>query len=121
MANDLEVPRTDTDPPDEEGGPVKTFLEHLEDLRWVLIKSLCALGVGMLICLIGGDHVVRILTWPLSKATVRYTGTNEVWTVRWGTNVVKVLKLTDEQQAQFGSSGSRFKSLEVYLVPNGTN
>ena len=23
---------------EEEGGPVKSFLEHLEDLRWVLIK-----------------------------------------------------------------------------------
>ena len=36
----------------DEGGPVKSFLDHLEDLRWVLIKSLAALGIGMLICLI---------------------------------------------------------------------
>jgi sec-independent protein translocase protein TatC len=113
--------RHTSDQDEEEGGPVKSFLEHLEDLRWVLIKSLSALGVGMLICLIAGDHVVRILALPLSRAKVRYTGTNEVWTVRWGTNVLKVLKLTDEQQAHFGLGGDRFKDLEIHLVPNGTN
>jgi hypothetical protein len=59
MANDPEDPRTATveaEEPDHEGGPVKTFLEHLEDLRWVLIKSLVGLGIGMFICLIGGDQ-----------------------------------------------------------------
>ena len=47
---------TEPDRPDEspEGGPVKTFLEHLEDFRWVLIKSIVALFLGMLVCLIGG-------------------------------------------------------------------
>ena len=32
-------------PNEAEGGPVKTFLEHLEDLSWLLIKSVVALGV----------------------------------------------------------------------------
>jgi Sec-independent protein secretion pathway component TatC len=26
-----------------EGGPVKTFLEHLEDFRWVMVKSVVGL------------------------------------------------------------------------------
>ena len=30
-------------PTTAEGGPVKTFLEHLEDFRWMLIKSVVAL------------------------------------------------------------------------------
>ena len=43
MADEHDVER----PEDEEGGPVKSFLEHLEDLRWVLIKSVVSLSVAM--------------------------------------------------------------------------
>jgi sec-independent protein translocase protein TatC len=53
---------------DDGGGPVKSFLEHLEDLRWVIVKCATALFVGMLICLIGTNHLVSILKWPLSQA-----------------------------------------------------
>src|SRR6059036_3338891 len=88
-------------PEEQEGGPVKSFLDHLEDLRWVLIKSLAAAGLGMIICLIAGDHVVRILTWPLRHAKIRYAGTNQVRTVTWGTNRLGVFKLTDEQQSKY--------------------
>src|SRR5213079_946957 len=58
---------------EEEGGPVKTFLEHLEDLRWVLIKALSALILGMVACLAGSNYVVHVLSWPLEKsgATVK--------------------------------------------------
>ena len=59
--------------PEEEGGPVKSFLEHLEDLRWVLIKSGVAAGVAMLACLLGGNYVVRVLEWPLTRAPVRHS------------------------------------------------
>ena len=52
--------------PEEEGGPVKSFLEHLEDLRWVLIKSGVAAGVAMLACLLAGNYVIRVLEWPLT-------------------------------------------------------
>ena len=50
---------------EEEGGPVKSFLEHLEDLRWVLIKSATAAGVAILACLIGGNYLIAVLEWPL--------------------------------------------------------
>ena len=120
MADDPEDPRTDDDQ-QEEGGPVKSFLDHLEDLRWVLIKSLAALGIGMLICLIAGDRVVNILKRPLHQAKARYPGTNEVWTVSWGSNVVKVVKLSDEQQQKYGSGPERFKAFKIDLVPSGTN
>src|SRR6187455_1237803 len=121
MPTEVEEPRTDIEPAaehDEEGGPVKSFLEHLEDLRWVLIKSLAAVGVGMLICLIAGDKVVSILKWPLTRAKVSFRGTNEVWMVSWGTNVMKTFALTDQQQAQFGSVGDRFKAWQIDLTPN---
>ena len=55
-------------PTEAEGGPVKTFLEHLEDFRWVLIKSLVALGVAMLVCLFAANYVVQIIKWPLTHA-----------------------------------------------------
>lgn len=122
MPNHPDDPRTDEELVDE-GGPVKSFLDHLEDLRWVLIKSLAALGIGMLLCLIAGDRVVTVLKWPLTKAKVSFPGTNEVWTVTWGTNIMKVFRLSDAQQQQFGSGTetNRFKAWKIELLPNGTN
>src|SRR5436190_341235 len=121
MENHPEDPRTDEEHEHQEGGPVKTFLEHLEDLRWVLIKSLVGLGVGMLICLIAGDQVVRILERPLRHAKARYPGANQVWTILSGTNIFKTLTLTDEQQARWATSSNRFQVWQLDLVPNGTN
>src|SRR2546421_12381972 len=83
---------------EEEGGPVKSFLEHLEDLRWVLIKSLAALAVGVLICLIAGDKVIEILRRPLEKAKISYPGTNQIVTVFFNSNRLGVFPLTPAQQ-----------------------
>src|ERR1043166_4216943 len=83
MADDYEAERPEED---QEGGPVKTFLEHLEDLRWVLIKSLVALSVAMLLCLIGGNYVSEIIKRPLRHARISYPGTNQVVTFFFGTN-----------------------------------
>lgn len=49
---------------EEEGGPVKSFLEHLEDLRWVLIKIIASVLVSMTICMCAAPFIVDILTWP---------------------------------------------------------
>src|SRR5881396_2727290 len=86
---------------EEEGGPVKSFLEHLEDLRWVLIKSLVVLAVAMLVCLIAGNQVVLILKRPLEKAKIYFPGTNQIVTVLFGTNQLGVFPLTQEQQLAF--------------------
>jgi sec-independent protein translocase protein TatC len=63
-------PSADIRPEEEEdgGGPVKTFLEHLEDLRWVLIKSGAAILVAMVVCLLGVNQLVVVLKWPLVRA-----------------------------------------------------
>ncbi len=50
---------------EEGGGPVKSFLEHLEDLRWVLIKCGTSLLVGMAACLAGAPVLTGILSRPL--------------------------------------------------------
>lgn len=69
-----------------EGGPIKSFLEHLEDLRWVLIKSVVSIGVCMLLCLIAGNYVVGVLKYPLEKAQARYAGEEPIAVVMFGTN-----------------------------------
>jgi sec-independent protein translocase protein TatC len=65
-----EEPLEPISPEEEEGGPVKTFLEHLEDLRWVLIKCLSSLILGMTACLAGSNYIVKILKWPLERSGV---------------------------------------------------
>src|SRR5512145_2356398 len=84
MANDPDDLRTEE--AEEEGGPIKSFLEHLEDLRWVLIKSLSFAGVAMLVCLLAGNYVVRILEWPLSRAPIRHGGKTQTVRAFFGTN-----------------------------------
>ncbi|MBI4660748.1 MAG: twin-arginine translocase subunit TatC [Verrucomicrobia bacterium] len=53
---------------DGEGGPVKSFLEHLEDLRWTIIKAGASLIVTMVICLVAAKQLVQLMTWPMKKA-----------------------------------------------------
>jgi sec-independent protein translocase protein TatC len=105
-------------PADEEGGPVKSFLEHLEDLRWVLIKSASALATAIMICLIGGNYVVQLLERPLQKAKVSYPGTNHIVTVFFSTNQVGVFSLAPEDDSRLDLGTNRF--VAVRLEP-GTN
>jgi len=49
MAERTDEPRREEEDADEAGGAIKTFLEHLEDLRWMLIKSAAATLLGMMI------------------------------------------------------------------------
>lgn len=109
------------DPEEEEGGPVKSFLDHLEDLRWVLIKSVVSLAVAMLLCLIAGNHVVALIKWPLTKAKVSFPGTNQVVTVNYGTNRLGMVKLTPEQQASLSLGTNRFVAVNIEPLFLGTN
>ena len=54
---------------DDEGGPVKPFLDHLEDLRWVMIKCVTALIAGMTICMPAVPYLINFLKRPLPAAT----------------------------------------------------
>ncbi len=120
MAEEPEAEGLET-PEEEEGGPLKSFLEHLEDLRWVLIKSVVALGVAILVCLIAGNDVVRILKHPLTKAKLGYPGTNQVVTVLFGTNRLGVFPLDAEEQASLALGTNRFVAVRVEPVVEGTN
>ena len=139
MAGDNEPERPD----EAEGGPVKTFLEHLEDFRWVLIKSGVGLFLGMLICLIGANYVVRIVEWPLKHASMDYPVTvwNHLfgWALRvkyekpntggyrqtvaidFGTNHLGRFQLTPEQERLLNLGTNRFASIQVEPLNLGTN
>jgi sec-independent protein translocase protein TatC len=108
MAN---APETGRFPEAEEGGPVKSFLEHLEDLRWALIKCAAAIGLGVLICLLAGNHVVAILLRPLQQARVSYSGSNQVVTIFFGTNRLGTFDLDPAHEALFDFDTNRSSPL----------
>lgn len=117
MADDPESERPDL----QEGGPVKTFLEHLEDFRWVLLKSSVALFVAMLLCLTAGNYVVQLLKWPLTRTSVSYPGTNQVAVVSFGTNHLGSFELSPAQQQALNLGSGRFVSVQVEPLTLGTN
>ena len=43
----------------------KPFLEHLEDLRWTIVKMAMTLGIAMIVCFTFRSSLVRILQAPL--------------------------------------------------------
>jgi len=118
MANE---PEEGPFPEEEEGGPVKSFLEHLEDLRWVLIKTAVTVSVAMLLCLISGNYVVAILKHPLEKAQVRYSSDDHIAVIMLGTNRLGTLHLDKDQQNRYQLSTNQFAIIYLEPVPNGTN
>ncbi len=46
----------------------KPFLDHLEDLRGVILKCAGAIGVGSILGVMGIGQVMEILRWPLQQA-----------------------------------------------------
>jgi sec-independent protein translocase protein TatC len=119
MADDPELERPAGD--EDEGGPVKTFLDHLEDLRWVLIKSAVSVAVAMLVCLIAGDKVVLLLRRPLEHATIHYSGTNKVVSVFYGTNKLGVFTLQEAEYPVASLGTNRFVAVRIDPVIIGTN
>lgn len=53
---------------EEAGGPVKSFLDHLEDLRWTIIRCASAIIISMVVCLVATDKIVAWLKKPLERA-----------------------------------------------------
>jgi Tat protein translocase TatC len=94
MAEELEVLPPEHDE-DDGGGPVKTFLEHLEDLRWTLVKCAIAIALGIIVALSASPYIVKFLTWPLVLAQrVKTTDQTRV-ILTLGTNVLARLAPTN--------------------------
>ena len=109
------------EPPEDEGGPVKSFLEHLEDFRWLLVKCSVALALAMLVCLIGANYVIGVIKWPLSRAHVNWPGTNQIVSVNFGTNHLSNLEITPGEQRAFNTGSNRFAAVTIEPLMLGTN
>lgn len=103
------------------GGPVKPFLEHLEDLRWVLIKSLVAFAIAVVVCLLAGNLIVQILTRPLKSARTFYSRDAQVVTLLFGTNRLGTFELTQADRKKFNLGTNRFIALCLEPVVVSTN
>lgn len=99
--------------PEEEGGPTKSFLEHLEDLRWVLMKCGSVVGIGILGCLFAAPYLVKVLTWPLENSDIHEAETQPRLTMLVGTNRLASFNLDTNRANLFGTN----QHLIVELVP----
>ena len=122
MAEDNDELRTDAPlDEDEEGGPVKSFLEHLEDLRWVLIKSLVALGVAFVVCLVACDRVIEVLEYPLKRAHVSYPKETQVVTFLFGTNRLGVFQFPPSERQRFDFGSNQFVTFHIEPISQGAD
>src|SRR3974390_1457867 len=120
MADEPEAEPLDIEE-DEEGGPVKSFLEHLEDLRWVLIKSLAAAGVAMVFCFFAGNYVFKIIEWPLRRAPLYNAGQAQIVRVMLGTNQLGVFHVGTNDVLSSVVGTNRLVRLSLVPRSTGTN
>jgi len=120
MADPTEEPRPE-DIEEDGGGPVKTFLEHLEDLRWMLIKSGAALLIGMIVCLYATDKVVGILKSPLKRAALIQIGHRQKVVVRFRDSVLFSFEPSTNGIGPLHLGTNRFVIVEIEPVEVGTN
>ena len=106
---------------EDEGGPVKSFLDHLEDLRWTIIRCAVAVIVSMVVCLVAGNKVIAFLKYPLVQASrfgepskptvfVEMAGTT-LGRFDFNTNVLNTLNLGSNAYAR----------VELEVIDLGTN
>ncbi|MBI3871471.1 MAG: twin-arginine translocase subunit TatC [candidate division Zixibacteria bacterium] len=57
-----------------------SFLEHLEELRWRLIKSVAAVLILSIVAYIFSDQILEVITRPIDQ--VYFTGPTEAFAVR---------------------------------------
>jgi len=120
MVDEPDAERLDSEE-DQEGGPVKSFLEHLEDLRWVLIKCVAAAGVAMITCFFAGNYVFKVIEWPLKRAPM-YTGADlQIVRVTLGTNQLGVYHVGTNDTLSGLAGTNHYVRLELSPVTVGTN
>jgi len=62
----------DTEEEDDESG--MSLVDHLEELRWRIFKSLIAIAVGAIVAFIFRDYIVHFLSYPLPKSADALAG-----------------------------------------------
>jgi len=115
-------PRPDDWEEEEQGGgPVKSFLEHLEDLRWMIIKSGAALLVAMIVCLYGTSTIIALLKRPLAQAALMQVGREQKVLVRFGTNNIATFETETNQFNGLDLGTNWFVIAYLEPVTTGTN
>lgn len=109
-----------------EGGAVKSFLEHLEDLRWMIIKCAAAVIAGMMICLFATPQLAVILKWPLRMAAHRKlvfmpVSTNTVVRLRFGDSTLQSITLASNKLGSFDLGTNHQVDLQLEPVQVGSN
>jgi sec-independent protein translocase protein TatC len=109
-----------------EGGAVKSFLEHLEDLRWVLIKSSAALFVTMTLCLCCTKQLMAFLKWPIERAARRHVAlvpedTNQMVTVQLGGMVLQTIQAKSNRLGSIDLGTNQYVTVQMDPVASGTN
>jgi sec-independent protein translocase protein TatC len=109
-----------------EGGAVKSFLEHLEDLRWALVKSGAAILLAMMVCLFGVNKLVAILEWPGLRAQQRHVAflpenTNQVVTIKLGAATIYSGAVESNKLGPLYLGTNQYVTLQMEPVRAGSN
>ena len=122
MAELPEVLPPDSDPStDEGGGPIKSFLEHLEDLRWMLVRCAVALFLGIILCLSASNYIIDFLKWPLVQAQKIRTSSDPHVTIVVGTNILARFSANDPRQFPLAVGATNDTFFRLSTVRVGTN
>jgi len=62
------MPDESTEP--KSGEREMPFLDHLEELRWRIIKAAIAIFVGMIVCLVFSQRILDFLIWPTTQLDI---------------------------------------------------
>src|SRR4051812_31933864 len=117
MATEREDPHFSDE---EEGGPTKSFLDHLEDLRWTLMKCAAVVGVGFLICILATPVLVKIVKWPLDRSEVNRIATAPAISLRLGTNRLGTFYVETNRASAFLVGSNLHTTLELVPVLMGS-
>ena len=100
------------------------FLDHLEELRWRLIKSLAAIIVGGMVAFFFIDEIIKLLIAPTehisSPMNLQVLTVQGMFMIKWGLAIVGgfilALPVITYQMANFISPGL-YKSEKKFMKP----
>lgn len=69
----MALDQIDVDKMDEEEGKEMSFLDHIEELRWHLIRSIAAISIGAIAVFLSGELVFdNLIFWPKHESFPTY-------------------------------------------------
>src|SRR3954469_16175442 len=102
------------------GGAIKSFLEHLEDLRWTMVKAGAALLCGLTICLFAAPQIMLILKRPLKEAWLQQSA-HQVPVKLLGNTIGSFAPATNSVFDSLGLKGKTNAVIELVPMQVGTN